>query len=198
MIPFAELESVTQLMRGFTHPWYIAGGWAIDLFLGRITRTHSDVDIAILRRDQYVLRSYLAQWAFQKVTPCPTGSVFETWNEGEWLELPIHEIHAQCVNNSSLHLEFLLNEASDHDWQFRKNLQMTRPLHVIGLHSETDIPFLCPEVVLLYKATTKTPVPANDADFNNVYAALGREQREWLRQGIEGHDPQHTWLGRLV
>jgi Aminoglycoside-2''-adenylyltransferase len=32
-------------------PWWIAGGWAIDLFLGRQTREHEDLDVLILRRD---------------------------------------------------------------------------------------------------------------------------------------------------
>ena len=29
--------------------WWVAGGWALDLFLGRMTRPHHDVDVAILR-----------------------------------------------------------------------------------------------------------------------------------------------------
>ena len=33
-------------------PWFIAGGWAIDLFLGRKTREHADVDFALSRLDQ--------------------------------------------------------------------------------------------------------------------------------------------------
>ena len=40
----------------------IAGGWAIDLFLGRQTRPHHDLDIQILRRDQAALRGLLADW----------------------------------------------------------------------------------------------------------------------------------------
>ncbi|MFT4100795.1 MAG: hypothetical protein QM674_07115 [Burkholderiaceae bacterium] len=32
-------------------PWWIAGGWAIDMFLDRETRSHKDLDVGILRRD---------------------------------------------------------------------------------------------------------------------------------------------------
>ena len=52
LAPCEQLASISELMRGFDGPWYVAGGWAIDLFLGRSTRAHSDVDIAILRRDR--------------------------------------------------------------------------------------------------------------------------------------------------
>jgi hypothetical protein len=33
----------------FPGPWGVGGGWAIDLFIGRKTRPHANVDIAILR-----------------------------------------------------------------------------------------------------------------------------------------------------
>ncbi|HEY8562140.1 MAG TPA: hypothetical protein VIL74_17330 [Pyrinomonadaceae bacterium] len=36
-------------MRGFEPDWFIAGGRAIDLFLGGTTRTHADIEIAIFR-----------------------------------------------------------------------------------------------------------------------------------------------------
>jgi Aminoglycoside-2''-adenylyltransferase len=39
-------------------PWWIAGGWAIDLFLGRQTRRHEDIDVLILRQDCHAARSF--------------------------------------------------------------------------------------------------------------------------------------------
>ena len=44
----------------------MAGGWAIDLFLGRETRNHQDIDIAIFREDQFELRRHLANWKWEK------------------------------------------------------------------------------------------------------------------------------------
>ena len=46
-------------------PWWIAGGWAIDLFVGRQTREHEDIDILILRRDQHAVRALLESWDVQ-------------------------------------------------------------------------------------------------------------------------------------
>src|SRR5262249_54808544 len=38
--------------------WWIAGGWALDLFLERQTREHGDLDVGVLRRDvEEVLRA---------------------------------------------------------------------------------------------------------------------------------------------
>ena len=32
-------------------PWWVAGGWALDLFTGTQIRAHKDLDIGVLRRD---------------------------------------------------------------------------------------------------------------------------------------------------
>lgn len=198
MLHFEEPLSVNQEMRDFDRPWYIAGRWAIDLFLGLTTRPHNDVDIAILRRDQHVLRDCLDDWDFEKVVPRPNGGLLEIWHQDECLELPIHEIHAQRVSRFPSHLEFLLNESSEHEWLFRKNPQVVHPLSSIGLRSENGILFLRPEVVLLYKAISKKPMPTNQDDFDNVLPVLGQGQREWLRQAIAACNSKHAWLERLA
>ena len=48
--PFEQIEITAAHMDGFPAPWFVSGGWAIDLFLGRVTRDHSDIEIGIYRR----------------------------------------------------------------------------------------------------------------------------------------------------
>jgi hypothetical protein len=93
-------------MRGFPAPWCVAGGWALDLFLGRVTRTHADLELAVLREDQASLQGHLAGWSFEKVVE---GRRAE-WPASERLALPVHEIHARSVGESRRAIEFLLNE----------------------------------------------------------------------------------------
>ena len=38
---------VTQRLAGVSVPWHAAGGWAIDLFLGRTTRAHGDAAVRL-------------------------------------------------------------------------------------------------------------------------------------------------------
>ena len=40
-------EHVAERLAALRCPWYVAGGWAIDLFLGEQTREHEDVEIAV-------------------------------------------------------------------------------------------------------------------------------------------------------
>jgi hypothetical protein len=40
-------EDVARLLAGVSVPWYVAAGWALDLFRGEQTREHSDLEIAV-------------------------------------------------------------------------------------------------------------------------------------------------------
>jgi len=190
---FTQPLQIAALMRNFAQPWFVAGGWAIDLYLGRVTRPHKDVEIAILRSDQAHLRAYLAGWTFRKVA----NKELQPWPDGEWLELPIHEIHARSDGAAPNALEILVNEGDDREWRFRKNLALTRPMSLAWLRTSDGVPFLAPEIVLLYKAASASRRPEDDSDFQVTRDSLDREPRHWLRSALEMHYPAHPWLGDL-
>ena len=49
------VHAVSTLLSGLTVPWWITGGWAIDLAVGHLTRDHADVNVMMLERDEHVL-----------------------------------------------------------------------------------------------------------------------------------------------
>jgi hypothetical protein len=57
-----QLDTIIQIMNNFQYPWYIAGGWAIDLRLGKVTREHEDVDICIFREYTQKILDYFSDW----------------------------------------------------------------------------------------------------------------------------------------
>src|SRR5436309_6543830 len=162
-------------MGGFERPWFVAGGWAIDLLLGRETRPHKDIEIAILRQDQLGLQRHLVGWDFRAVLP-GTGGYSRPWLSEQWLDNPIHEIHASV--NEAPPLEILLNEREGSDWVFRRDHRIHRALTAVGGQTPGGVPYLAPEIVLLYKAAT--PSPLDEADFNAALPALDEAQRLWL------------------
>lgn len=189
---FAEPRRIVELMHGFSKPWFVAGGWGVDLFLGRATRVHEDIEIAILRRDQEALWRHFSGWGLEKVVPQGGGS--HPWN-GEWLAPPIHEIHVKRTEGEVPRLEILIDEAWGDTWRFRRNLAVTRPLAELGLHSPEGIPFLAPEVVLLYKA--KNSRPHDEQDFRAALLELDANQRRWLRGALGTVHPGHPWIADL-
>jgi hypothetical protein len=186
----AAVERAVALMRDFHAPWGIAGGWALDLFVGRESRVHADIDIAILRCDQQLLRGRVSGRAEKVVS-----GKLAVWSPAEVLELPIHEIHVTWPDGYQL--EFLLNEQdpATHDWLFRREVRIRRPL---GLAFATDraAPYLAPEIVLLYKA--KSASPKEDGDFHSVLPQLGCEQRSWLAHALNVTTPGHRWATILA
>jgi hypothetical protein len=79
---FAALRSRLEVLNSFRRPWFVGGGWAIDLFLGRQTRNHQDIDIVIFREDQFELRRHLANWKWKKVV----SGTLVGWEPNEWFE----------------------------------------------------------------------------------------------------------------
>jgi len=178
-------------MRNFKPNWFIAGGWAIDLYLGKETRHHEDVEIAVFRQDQIALQNYLDGWVLKKAS---SGTLSE-WSRGERLELPIHEIH--CFNETveSQFLEVLLNETDGDEWLYRRNVKITKPLSKLFLTSDLGMKFLRPEVVLLYKS--KNPRSKDEQDFEAVAEYPDVEGKEWLKRALAVCYSEHQWLQRL-
>jgi hypothetical protein len=191
-IPSSEPLEVAEIMRGFGRRWFIAGGWAVDLFIGRETRPHKDIEIAVLREDQMEVRRHFSGWGLNKILP---DKSVEAWPEGQWLELPIHEIHAERGHGNLRSLEILLNDSSREMWRFRRNPEIGFPMARIGRLSSDGVPFLVPEIVLLYKAKNSTCEDMDDFDL--LEPLMGKEGREWLAQAIAKCHPGHPWLARL-
>jgi hypothetical protein len=67
------------VMADFDALWWVAGGWALDLWMERQTRPHQDVDIMILRGDQQKLYRALNQWELTMLLPtigcCPYAPI---------------------------------------------------------------------------------------------------------------------------
>lgn len=185
-MPFDQCQNLTSLMTGFKKSWGFAGGWAIDLFNGRESREHKDIEIAIFRKDQLYLKNYLNNWEFNKVVK----GEFHHW-DNEFLELPVHEIHATNKVNGDK-IEILLNETEDDEWKFRRDVRISYPLASVWSYFSTGIPYLNPEIVLLYKV--KNTREKDHQDFRTLRGHLDVEKRRWLRDAIELHEPNHKWL----
>jgi Aminoglycoside-2''-adenylyltransferase len=51
---------VATVFQEAAFPWWIAGGYAIEHFVGRQVRAHADIDILVLRKHSTTLRCYLS------------------------------------------------------------------------------------------------------------------------------------------
>jgi hypothetical protein len=195
---FADIEALVSLLTDFTHPWFIAGGWSIDLFLGKVTREHSDIEVSVLRRDQGRVFEYLRSWRLQKCAPGPPDVdhfIVLPW-EGEWLELPVFQLRADSQDvMSPPEFDIFLNDIGDDQWLFRRCPAVTYAMARIGRRTASGIPYVAPEWQLLYKA--KRAEDKDWHDFEAVVPLLDVGARSWLRQALERAHPGHEWIEKL-
>lgn len=191
---FAELARAARIMQDFPCFWCVSGGWAIDLFVRRLSRPHKDVDFAIWRRDQLALRAFLASrgWTLEKAF----GGQLSPWPDGEFIELPVHIIWCKNPNARPDFIEILFDEAGDHHFLYRRNPSITRSLAEAVIRLEDGIRLLAPEIVLLYKANNLSQ-PENQSDFETALPFLDADRRAWLEEALLTAHPGHPWLARL-
>ncbi|MCU1459675.1 MAG: amino acid transporter [Actinomycetia bacterium] len=184
-LSFTEVE---ETLEHFTGSWWIAGGWAIDLYLGRRTRDHDDVEIAVRFDDQGDLREALSGWDLHVVDE---GSL-RPWERGDGLELPLHQLWARRDSHAPWSLEILFEATEGDEWIFRRDPRVRLPVADFGRVASNGLPIVAPEVELLFKA--KDPRVKDESDFAHALPALDPMARAWLHAALTLVFDDHPWL----
>lgn len=142
-------------MAGFEAPWGICGGWALDLVARKQTRQHRDVDVAVFRHDQVLLRRYLVErgWWLE----IADNGRLSVWDADRSIDPPLHSIWASNQRFDPTFVEFLLNERDATDFIFRRDPSVKFPIDQAFVITASGIPVLAPDIVNLYLATDKRP-----------------------------------------
>src|SRR5215213_9050171 len=111
-----DAPRLLEVMADFNAPWWVAGGWALDLWMERESRPHHDVDIAILRGDQQKLYRSLSRWELYYATP---DHKLLPLSPERWLRPPIHGVWVRRAHDAPWLCEFLLNEHTGSEWMYR-------------------------------------------------------------------------------
>lgn len=192
MTTFSNIEKVALLLRDLPCEWYVCGGWAVDLFLGRVTRAHKDIDLSIARGRQLEVRDYLKTrgWSFEKAH----DGQLTTWEDGEVLSLPFHAVWCRNGAHEPDFVELMLDEIDEEMFKFRRDSSVTMPRGRMSFTTPSGIPVLAPELVLLYKSSAAEEYAD---DFRNARGALGREARAWLKDALARVYGRHAWAEEL-
>jgi hypothetical protein len=194
---FHPVAAAARVMRGYRHPWFISGGWAIDLFVGRVTREHEDIEVGAFFPHQEDLRKHLAGWELARIR----NDAWQSWADGDPIELPEFQIQARSARRAPRVFDIFLNPLDGSDWVSRRHPDLRRPAAEIAArtaargHAPSNVPYLVPEVQLLYKA--KYHRPKDDADFEAAVGTMTAAQRGWLRETLEAHHPGDPWIRSL-
>ncbi len=190
------MSALGPLLSAASFAWWVAGGWAIDLFVGRHTRRHGDLDVQVLRRDQGAVRKRLRDWDLHAADP--PGSL-RPWPVGETLGAHVHDVWCRETRTSPWAFQLMLADIDDTTsrWLFRRDTRISVPLSQLGLRSPDGIPYVAPEIQLLYKS--REPIqPKDEHDFALALPLLASHQKQWLAAALTLTQPDHPWLRRLA
>lgn len=221
-------NSLFDYMEGAGIDWAVCGGCAIDLFVGRMTREHADVDVAVCWDQRDRLLAYLLKGDFRAFEP-ENGLLREVKSAGDdyrrndnlWcvkkgsgayrIERQ-HENYYQ-ITTARRHqdtldfIEFLFNRRNGERFIYKRDQRVTHDAAVA--YSGAAIPYLAPELVLLYKSAFIRSLKSRDpADIDTVsrcrhdFAAalplLNGWQKRWLAEALRTAYPNgHEWLRDL-
>ncbi|WP_310541780.1 nucleotidyltransferase domain-containing protein [Phenylobacterium sp.] len=183
-------EQTAARLAGLAAPWCVVGGWALDVWLGRESRVHEDLEVAVPKPFLPQMRAQLA------------GLDLYSIGDGEVLSLapgaepPEDKYQIWVAEGETWRLDVMAEPGDAATWVFRRDESVTAPrAQMMGL-SPTGVPYLKPQGALLYKAAKLRP--KDEADFTLFAPLLDEAATVWLRTLISRLYPGHPWLARLA
>ena len=169
------------------------GGYAIELAAGRPVRGHDDIDVLILRRDQAGVLRALSLWELWAADP---PGHLRPWVPGEILPAAVHDVWCRPRGRGTWHLQLMLDESEGDQWVSRHSPCIRLPIADLGCRSPDGIPYLAPEVQLLYKA--RAPRSKDEVDLEAALPLLSPRQRAWLAAALRtAYGGRSPWSPRL-
>src|SRR5215470_10933820 len=167
--------------------WWIAGGYAIELAVGRPVREHGDIDVLLLRPDQLAVLRALPHWQWPGSRPA--------WQP------PSLRTSRTAADQRARHLvparpRPAMADPGHAGRILRQRLGVpARPAHPAAncqprVTAADGIPYLAPDVQLLYKA--KALRRTDELDFAAALTVLTDPQRQWLSHALSlVHGQEH-------
>lgn len=184
-------RAAPRLCASLTSRWWIAGGWALDLFMGMESRPHGDLDIGILRREAAQVIEALRDWELFEAQ----DGMLQRLRQRE-PRPQVNSLWCRPRGGSRWVFELLLDDSDGDAWVFRRRRDIRRPLAAAIRCDGMRIPCLAPEIGLLYKA--RRPRAEDALDFRNVAPRLDDGACSWLHDALTRSEPDHPWLEALA
>jgi hypothetical protein len=172
--------------------WWIAGGHAIDLFLGWETRPHADLDVEIFRSDSGRLFDVFDGWDIHVVS----DSGAAPWTDPTNLDESVFGSWIRPVPTAPWQVEIMFAGGDKKEWYFRREPSIALSGSELIRTTDAGIPYGTPEVQLLYKSMQHRA--KDDVDLARCLVRMTPEQRSWLANAIGRTSPNHAWSGVLA
>jgi len=184
-----SVDEVVARFAGAPMRWWISGGHALALHVGRTWRTHDDTDVGIVRHEAPQVQDVLTGW---EVWVAAAGAL-RVW-DGAALDAEHHENNLWCRPGAEAPwaLDVTVGEGDATHWIYRRDPRLRVPWAEAIRQSGSGVPYLAPDLQLLFKAKGLRPKDTVDAEV--VIPTLAAVERARLRRWLPA---DHPWM-RLV
>lgn len=184
-------EQVAERLAGVNAPWCVAAGWALDLFRGEQSRPHGDLEIAVPAGRFTEIRDRFPTYDFDVVG---SGRIW-TGAGAEALAVT-HQTWLRDPESGRFFFDVFREPHEGGTWICRRDESLRLPYDRLIERTADGIPYLVPELVLLFKA--KAARPKDHADFHGVLPLLGQARQDRLDTWLKRVHPGHAWLEKLA
>ena len=184
------VEQLAELLQPIGIRWWIAGGHAIELFVGRTLRAHGDIDAGVLRADQEALRGALDD----RDPHIGVDGRLEPWESGRWLDAPLQDIWCRDRAGGAWRFQLMLVDTEGEEWGCKRDRSIRRPVEAIGSVAPSGVPYLRPEIQMLYHARPEIE-SKHKLDFDAAWEEMDGAARGWLLGALRQQlTAGHPWL----
>ena len=143
-------KQAAAALEGVSAPWAVAGGWAIDLWLGEQTRAHEDLEIAVPAiffpevqarleaRGLTLFSNDNGEVIALAPGESPAGRGFQVWAADPAVD--------------GWRMDVFCEPGDAETWIYRRTGEFSAPRAWASGRSRAGIPYVAPQIVLLFKA----------------------------------------------
>lgn len=178
-----NLPEIVELFERAPFRWWISGGRALELHLGRTWREHEDVDVGLVRTDAPGLRDVLRGWDV-----LVADGALSPWAG----DVPTADnLWCRRAPGEPWALDLTVGDGSSDEWIYKRDRSVRLPWDEAVLRSPDGVAYLAPEVQLLFKGMGSLGIrPKDQLDAVEVVPALEPARRRWLSARLP---PDHPW-----
>jgi hypothetical protein len=182
-------DEVAARLRSVDDLWAFAAGWALDLFRGRPYREHQDIEIAVPAAHFDAIRAALAPYEFEIV--------------GAGRRWPLSDDRAMAATHQTwlrdptgaYKLDVFREPHDGNTWICRRDTSIRLPYKALIRRTADGLPYIAPEVALLFKARHMRD--KDERDLDGVLPLLDIESRAWLVEALGRVHPGHPWIAKI-
>ncbi|MGA0228525.1 MAG: nucleotidyltransferase domain-containing protein [Paracoccaceae bacterium] len=189
--PWQPRELSQRLSEAERH-WYVVGGWALDLWHRKETRTHEDIEFCCLRKDAPYFMEKLNELTF---FGAQSGSLYPL-DKDMPLSKKVNQFWGWDEAKNVWWVDLMIDPGTEAEWVFKRNPDIRLPRSDAISTTPDGIPFLRPAPILLFKA--KHCRPKDQFDFETALPHLSQSEKQWLMGSIEKEYPQCDWITEII